>query len=113
MNATITVKDAKICNHTRVLALWEGGCLGVYEYGELQAGNYVVVDDIVNALEAHKPRTDADRVAFISKGRYDIQFSPAMETCDIYDNETKDSILGDFGSWTEAVDALMDLEEQS
>jgi len=59
------------------------------------------------------PRTDADRVAFIGKGRYDIQFSPAMETCDIYDNYAKECILGDFGSWTEAVDALMDLEEQS
>lgn len=59
------------------------------------------------------PRTDSDRVAFINKGRYDIQFSPATETCDIYDNETKDSTLGDFDTWTEAVNALIDLEEQS
>jgi hypothetical protein len=58
------------------------------------------------------PRTDSDRVAFINKGRYDIDFSRASETCDIYDNETASTVFEDFETWTEAVDALMDLHEQ-
>jgi hypothetical protein len=109
----ITVKDAKIDNHTYVIAFDASGCFGLHQYGELQGGAYVIVDDIKKALRAHEPRTDADRVAFVSEGRYDIQFSPAMGTCDIYDNMVKDSVGGDFGTWTEAVDYLMDMEEQA
>ena len=113
MMKTIKVKDAKIDNHTRVLALSRGGYLGFHEYGEIQTGHYVLVDDIVSALEGHEPRTDADRVAFINQGRYDIEFSRAMGTCSIYDNETRNSFVVEFSTWTEAVDYLMDMKEQS
>ena len=58
-------------------------------------------------------RTDADRVAFIEKGRYDIQHERNFGMWYIYDNYAHDSVLAsaDFGSWREAVDALMDLSE--
>lgn len=58
-------------------------------------------------------RTDFDRVAFVEKGRYDIQHEINFGVWYIYDNELKDGALdsADFGSWREAVDALMDLSE--
>lgn len=57
-------------------------------------------------------RTDTDRVEFIESGRYDCQYIPKMGWY-IYDNETRDNVLdsADFGSWREAVDALMDLSQ--
>lgn len=111
MKTTITVKDAKIDNYTIVFAKNPTGGISKYLYGERQCGGYFTEGDMVRAIDSFEPRTDADRVAFVSKGRYDIQFSPAMETCDIYDNKVKDSIAGDFSTWTEAVDYLMDMEE--
>ena len=107
---TVKIHDAKVDNHTPVVALGDDNNLAVEHYGCFGTGPYIRCDELIAALKAHEPRTDVDRVKFISQGRYDIDFYRSG-TCTIYDNENKDSILGDFDSWTEAVDALMDMEE--
>jgi len=107
----IKIHDATIDSYTPVIALDEDNNLVIEHYGAFGTGPYIRCDELLAGLKTYEPRTDADRVKFINRGRYDIQCTQGDWY--IYDNEFRGSVLDEveFGSWTEAVDALMDLEE--
>lgn len=106
---TIKIHTAKVDNHEMVVALDSNNNLTFGHYGEFGCGPFVLAGELIASLKTCEPRTDGDRVKFVERGRYDIQCTQGQWY--IYDNELKDSLLCDFGSWTEAVDALMDMEE--
>lgn len=109
---TVKIHTAKIDNHIKVIALDvdEESLQFALDYGEVgYPYPYIRIDEAVAALKTHEPRTDSSRVAFIEGQRYDVQCTQGIWY--IYDNETKESVLSEFDTWTQAVDALMDMQE--
>lgn len=110
---TVKIHDAQIDSHIPVIALDSDNAIQIDYYGAFGTGPYIRCDELFAALKAHEPRTDADRVKFVESGRYDVMCTRGDWY--IYDNVLKESVLGtngDFDSWREAVDALMDLVER-
>lgn len=71
-----------------------------------------IVYQELNSITEIKERTDFDRVAFMDTHNFKV-IPYNNGTLGIYNRELEDYILGGhaFGTWAEAVDALMDMEE--
>ena len=74
---------------------------------------YITALQLKKVLESSRPRTDTDRIDFVDRSkRFQVDGDPG--NFQIWDSEAKEFILGDyFDTWRQAVDALMDLEEDS
>ena len=107
-----------IDTHTRVVTLHDNGNdLELLQYGEIGDLPYFTEAALAYALKVAKPRTNDDRVEYPSNGRYDVQVhrrNGNRVDWIAWDNEEREYMFGDteFGSWIEAVDALMDQDEQ-
>ena len=105
---------AEIDPHTWVVALADDS-IELVQYGQVGAPfPYFLASELGKALDQAKPRTNDDRVEFISQGRYDVTcYGDGEQFYGVYDRVTKDSIFDEthFNTWTEAVDALMDMDE--
>ena len=107
-----------IDTHTRVVTLHDNGNdLELLQYGEIGDLPYFTEAALAYALKVAKPRTNDDRVEYLSNGRYDVQVhrrNGNRVDWIVWDNEEREYMFGDteFGSWIEAVDALMDQDEQ-
>tara|TARA_S200002703_G_scaffold137959_1_gene128008 strand:- start:957 stop:1316 length:360 start_codon:yes stop_codon:yes gene_type:complete len=77
---------------------------------------YITATQLKKVLESSKPRTDTDRIDFVDGSkRFQVYGDPG--NFQIWDSEAdsegKEFILGNHDTWRQAVDALMDFEEDS
>lgn len=118
---TIKIHTEKIDPYTEVLALDANEGLSRMQYGELGYPNpYLRVTEIRAALQEFKPRTYEDRFALLEKGYTFYWFSAEGSAgskhryCGVSSPEGQ-SLTGvshGFETLTEALDYILDMEEQ-
>ena len=83
------------------------------QYGEIQEGPYILRSEF-DALQRYAERTDTDRVEFVNELGCRIIYVAELQGWVCYNSDMGHIFVSktNFDSWREAVDALMDMEEQ-